>query len=353
LSLKQISIIIPVLCDKKAPYIHDRLVSLLENIRGRGIPEIETIVVDYSPKPSQLIEDNCDQYIKEDYVKIFNPARARNVAVKHASAEYLFLHDVDLLYSVEFYDYLILEVDKLRSRGFQSFAMLPCLYLTSEGTNKLQSNILDYENLKQSYLKGESAYVSHLAACSSALLMQRAYYLELGGMDESFEGHGCEDFDLIHKLVMNQPLSKIEDDYYDDFVTQFPADYRGFRKYMLYYSLPYLFTPLYLVHLHHDRPLMNFFYFNRRNNEKKLQENMKRYTSAKGGEEKGLQPIDNFIHSLMGKSSFNVEVFPGLFKYKDGVDGRKGTITSKFRKLIMRPDRFIKDSKIYKILFNS
>ncbi len=345
-----ISIIIPIFSDHKTAYLQDRLLALLEYIRALNSNSLESVVIDYSPTPNKLIKKNCNCYITAKIDGVFNPARARNLGVQHASGEYLFFHDVDLMYGPAFYESLIQEANKLKGIGLESFAMLPCLYLTPLGTNKLQLGELSYDDLLNSYLHGEADAVSHLAACSSAILMNRSYYQKLGGMDEAYQGHGCEDFDLIHKLVANQPIGKRDDTYYNDVVTQFPAEYQGFRKYMAYYSLPYLFTPLFLVHLYHERPLGNRFYFNRRNNESLLQRNMRHYPGLSALSDVPQQPMPEFIGQLMQRYGLNKADYPGLFHYKKGVIGRKGNFGSKLRKLITRPGLFITDSKLYKLL---
>ncbi|MFT6909073.1 MAG: putative glycosyltransferase involved in capsule biosynthesis [Oleiphilaceae bacterium] len=346
-----ISIIIPVLSDHKAPYIQKRLLALLDYIRNLHNTELEIVVVDYSPQASALIKQKCNAYIKEDLDGVFNPVKARNLAVHQARGEYLFLHDVDLMYDATFYDSLVLEARRLKKIGAKVFAMLPCLYLTLEGTEKLQAGSLSYDELRESYLRGEADLVSHIAACSSAILVTRDYYLKLGGMDESFQGHGCEDFDFIHKLVVNQPIAMRDEDYYQDVVAQFPVNYQGFRKFMVYYSLPYLFTPMFLVHLYHDRPLSNLFYFNRRNNERHLQRNMRSYVGQGHRSSVPQQPLADFITQLMSLNEFDVSEYPGLFQYKAGVTGRKGNFGSKLRKLITKPGLFITDSKFYRIIF--
>jgi predicted glycosyltransferase involved in capsule biosynthesis len=324
----------------------------LDYIRNLHNTELEIVVVDYSPQASALIKQKCNAYIKEDLDGVFNPAKARNLAVHQAKGEYLFLHDVDLMYDSKFYDSLVLEARRIKKIGPKAFAMLPCLYLTSEGTDKLKAGSLSYNELRESYLRGEADVVSHIAACSSAILMARDYYLQLGGMDDTFQGHGCEDFDLIHKLVSNQPIARHGEDYYQDVVSQFPANYQGFRKYMVYYSLPYLFTPMFLVHLYHDRPISNLFYFNRRNNERHLQESMRGYC-GKSDSEQEQQPLAEFITQLMLSNKLDEGEYPGLFRYKDGVKGRKGSVASKLRKLITKPSLFVTDSKLYRVFFKN
>ncbi|MBD3843835.1 MAG: hypothetical protein IE909_18555, partial [Campylobacterales bacterium] len=280
--------------------------------------------------------------------------------VESSTKEYLFFFDVDLAFSENFFALLLDKLDKELIKNNKKFLMLPCLYLSKKGTaffEHAESNQIALDHLRESFLLGENNLVERLAVNTSAILLKKEYFIEIGKFSENFFGHGGEDFELLHRLVANSPYAlQNKDKYYIDKVEQFPANYTGFRQYMAYYSLPYLFSDLLIVHKWHERPLFNSFYMTRVNNENLLVKKMKEYDrhfseiiwlSKQEPEE-----YSQFLKSLMLVNGFEDEKYVGLFKYKDGVKIRKRPISAKIRKLLTRPGMFFQDIKFIQLIKN-
>ena len=290
------------------------------------------------------------KYFHEERTGVFSPGQTRNLAVSKAQGRYLFFCDADLLCSEKFVEELFCQVEILERLGQQAFAMFPCLYLSEKATHKvLDGENPDYLQYWQSYFKGELNDVDGIAVASSCLLVERDWFLKLGGFRSEFAGHGCEDFELIHRLSAYYPVGALPDDYSLDQKQQFPADYKGFRRYYSYYSLPHLFAGLFLVHQWHARPLTRLYHRRRTTNEALFSDIMKEqqlpklngilpYSSCKK-----LPDFQRWVVSQMHSYQLNLEEYPGLFRWKQGVSKPSGSVRRKLRKLFLKPRQFFRD----------
>lgn len=346
-----LSVIVPVYYRHNDSYIVERAKQIIKKFQNRD--GFELIIAD-SSKASCLKSDAANVKIIHSYKseKYFSPAMARNEAVVYASNKYLFFFDVDLDYDDGFESILFSEITSELESGKNNFLMIPCLYLSKKGTDVF-SHERDTASLMESLLKGESYLVLRLAVNTSALIVEKDYFLKIGQFSTDFQGHGGEDFELIHRLSAFNPHAKKNVDYYTDRVEQFPADYVGFRRYMSCYALPLLFKGLILVHRWHERPLTNRFYFRRKPNESLLQSKMRHFDRAHPeawNSDKELIPMQKYIIDLMNQYGYTKEQYPGLFSYKAGVVRPKNTNGAKVRKLLTRPKEFFLDSKPFKVI---
>ena len=205
---------------------------------------------------------------------VFAPGRVRNQAVKRARGRFIFLFDADLLISRVLVESLAMHRLAMEEEGVSAFRMFPCLYLAqsyasgfSKQFSTLSSQSHLYSEVLSSYLLGELTQVDGIALASSCLLMRRDWFMALGGFSNEFAGHGCEDFDLIHRLAAFYPVGSKPDDYSVDAKHQFPGSYQGFRRYYSYYALPHLFEGNFLLHQWHPRPLAKAYHRKRKENE--------------------------------------------------------------------------------------
>lgn len=353
-----ISVVVPIYYTNKNSYIIKRIYELINIFSNRDLYEL--IVIDAS-KNKYLKNEKYAENIKlidmKYHKKIFSPALARNESLKYAKYKYLFFFDVDLGFNNEFLEKLLQEVN-LKLKKDNHFLMIPCFYLSKEGTLLFDcsdnQNIID--EIRESFLIGDNKYVERLAINTSAIILKKDYFEKIGMFSEDFYGHGGEDFELLHRLFSLNTQRKKTNDYYTDSVAQFVSDYKGFRKYMAYYSLPYLFTSLVLVHRWHERPLFNRFYLKRIKNENLLYTKMLEHDCKKSFLDMRLwnssdtveEDFHQFLKNLCLKNNFNNEKYVGLFKFNDNVKLVKRPISAKIRKLITRPKMFFKDIKILK-----
>ena len=349
----EIAIIIPF-CERRGDkQCFQRLYNAVSCFSNKSCFEI--IVYDSSPKASANFVESISaipgvRYYHQPEKKLFSPGRARNLAVKKTTANYLFFFDADLLCSEVFADSLLVHTKKLCSEGDQAFAMFPCLYLSRNATNRIFSGEApDFHKYRDSYLSGALSDVDGIAVASSCLLLSRAWFKEVGEFKTDFAGHGCEDFDLIHRLAAYYPAGALPADYVEDTKEQFPANYRGFRRYFSYYALSHLFTGHFLVHQWHERPLAKLYHRRRKDNERLFANILSNHelpvckSITPFNSSKPLPEYQQWVAELMQKHELDVQRYPGLFRWRQGVSRPSGSLNRKLRKLVLKPRQFFKD----------
>ncbi|WP_236761041.1 galactosyltransferase-related protein [Aeromonas veronii] len=288
----------------------------------------------------------CDS---DDDADSFSPGRARNHIISSSHSDNIFVFDADLLISSCFLAYLKDEVIKLNKSAMQAFYMYPCLYLTKEETERFEG---DFQGCLESFLRGENHRVEGIALASSCLLMNREWFLQLGGFDEQFVGHGGEDLELIDRLTRHYPIGPRPDDYALNIKAQHPGDYQGFRRYFSYYALPHLFAGRFLVHQWHPRPLTHPYHKRRVNNDQLLEQMLARSEAERGPLKGPVVPCDDlggelpefreWMIRLQEEAGYPVSEYPGLLRWQEGVQ-RKRPLWRKLRKLYLNPRAFFRD----------
>lgn len=262
---------------------------------------------------------------------------------------------------------------QLDAEGVEAFRMYPCLYLSRDYSphfaarfsHQVQQPSL-YQEVLDVYLQRKGALIDGIALASSCLLIHREWCLALGGFRDEFKGHGCEDFDLIHRLAAFYPVGARPADYAVDIKCSFPAGYEGFRRYFSYYAIPHLFTGQFLLHQWHPRPFIHSYHRRKQGNETLfadiLQSRELSLPAFSGGhlpseaisqlfdtkpsiERPPLPALDQFLRVQMSNHGFVPELCPGLFyaplvrlKFSD-------RLWRKLRKLCSNPKGFFRDIK--------
>ncbi|MFK0667478.1 galactosyltransferase-related protein [Aeromonas salmonicida] len=287
----------------------------------------------------------------ETATSTFSPGKARNKIVQESinSDNYIFFQDVDLILSEALAEILYTRVLKLRAIGRCSFEMYPCLYLTKEETERFDG---DFQGCLESFLRGENHRVEGIALASSCLLLNREWFLQLGGFDEQFVGHGGEDLELIDRLTRHYPIGPRPDDYGLNIKAQHPGDYQGFRRYFSYYALPHLFAGRFLVHQWHPRPLTHPYHKRRAGNDQLLEQMLSRSESERGPLKGPIVPCNDlngelpdfreWMIRLQEEAGYPVRDYPGLLRWQDGI-GPKRPLWRKLRKLYLNPRAFFRD----------
>lgn len=262
-------------------------------------------------------------------------------------------------------------VRELATEGPQAFRMFPCLYLSQSCSAHFAANFLKptlqaalYRDVLESYLLGEVSKVDGIALASSCLLINREWFMAIGGFREEFAGHGCENFDLIHRLAAFYPVGKRPDDYSVDIKCQFPADYQGFRRYFSYYAVPHLFTGAFLLHQWHPRPLTRKYHRKRKDNEvwfsgilrepvltlplplvgcqanRDILELIKKESFSSSTR---LPEFDQWLLEQLNQNGYPADTFHGFLHYQAGAKRPGGNVRRKIRKLILNPKAFFRD----------
>lgn len=274
------------------------------------------------------------------------PSTTRNYAAKIAESDNIFLLDADLICSPN----IVKEMDKNRpATPTQSFSMYPCLYLTKEETERFDG---DFQGCLESFLRGENHRVEGIALASSCLLLNREWFLQLGGFDEQFVGHGGEDLELIDRLTRHYPIGPRPADYGLNIKAQHPGDYQGFRRYFSYYALPHLFAGRFLVHQWHPRPLTHPYHKRRAGNDQLLEQMLSRSESERGPLKGPIVPCNDlngelpdfreWMIRLQEEAGYPVNEYPGLLRWKDGIKPKR-PLWRKLRKLYLNPRAFFRD----------
>lgn len=266
---KDLSVIIPFRYDAELPYLIDRLREQCDLFSSEN--SVEFIVVDSgSPdKYKNEVENLCVsfgiKYIYHNSVgKKFSIGEARDIGVENALGKLVSFLDVDLRVEQGFWDRLL---KFSKSYGVfdykKSFFVIPCVYLSPEGADYFTDHQHDGSctyNFLISYMRGEKDYVESLAPCSSVMVVNRHHYMAVGGHRPEFRGHGYEDFELYHRLMVLDGIIPRADNYYHDNKSWNSSTYNGFRSQLAILGRAALMANLFVVHLWHPRPKKSSFY---------------------------------------------------------------------------------------------
>ncbi|MDR7019301.1 galactosyltransferase-related protein [Aeromonas salmonicida] len=286
---------------------------------------------------------------KRDIKGIFSPGVIRNSIILDVTHDYIFLNDSDLVINPRLSKEILEQRNKVQKIGKNAFEMYPCLYLTKEETERFDG---DFQGCLESFLRGENHRVEGIALASSCLLLNREWFLQLGGFDEQFVGHGGEDLELIDRLTRHYPIGPRPDDYGLNIKAQHPGDYQGFRRYFSYYALPHLFAGRFLVHQWHPRPLTHPYHKRRAGNDQLLEQMLSRSESERGSLKGPIVPCNDlngelpdfreWMIRLQEEAGYPVRDYPGLLRWQDGI-GPKRPLWRKLRKLYLNPRAFFRD----------
>ena len=191
-----------------------------------------------------------------------NTSRLRNKAFYSVTTSYLVLLDVDIWPDIN----LLHKYQRRVFNKYQSFYFLPCIYLTPRGSRDLTTGRTDPQKLANSFFAFSRKEFLHLASPSSITVMRSADYLTIGCFDESYTGHGYEDFDFMMRLANHYqrliPCANI----LDNNPARSPLFAIGFRRALGRLSLPVFLEKDFAYHLHHEKPRASRYYLARFDN---------------------------------------------------------------------------------------
>lgn len=287
---KDLAIIIPFGTSEKRDFIRTRVLEKIEQLKN--IQNIEVIFVEgYSSKIEPSIENEIKRagfnYIKDETQEIFSVGACRNLGVTYSKSPVFMFLDVDYYISKENIDKLIKlikvkQIDKFPNR----FICLPCAFLSQEGSENLLTTDKAYWDIKVAFdLNNEKhSIVKFLAITSSSIVMNRHKFLELGGNDLSYKGHGYEDFDFYYRLFkascrIEVPPKDIE---FDARSWNF-TEYKGFRALFSVPGYESAFYGIYLYHFWHPEPNNDGYLDSRKINHDKFYNVIKTYSCQANG----------------------------------------------------------------------
>ncbi len=267
------SIVVPIRITWRSKESLIRLERLLQTIPSA----YEIIVVDdgSSGRSAAKMRQLCEQYDCH-YVylatrrKTFSLSRSRNHGARLAKTAVVIFHDLDFIASTASYKTI---ADEIVTRNVANdpseFFCLPIAFLTKKGT---QAYLKDYKTDEigdfwtfQNHPNEPSEHVQFIVNGSSCIVINREYLLSIGGHDESYVGHGAEDFELLHRMSHEFPIAEKPADYSVNTKSGFVTEYRGFRAYFALYGKECKEKGLVLVHLWHPVRKSLVYYKHRRN----------------------------------------------------------------------------------------
>jgi predicted glycosyltransferase involved in capsule biosynthesis len=264
----KLSVIVPFRSEKSMPHLGLRLKQILNHFILKQ--NIEYIVVDSGSSQKDAdynryicLEKNIKYIYQDTRKKTFSIGGARDYGAQYASGDCVTFLDIDLRFSSNFFEKIIhlIEVYGVH-REKRPFFVIPCLYLTQEGTQLYELSSSD-EQLTRLYIEwmhGSNENIQNMAPCSSVMVVNRHHYLSVGGHNDAFYGHGYEDFDLYHRLMQEDGKIPRADNYYLDTKSFSTGTYNGFRSQLRLLGSVALYHGLYVVHLWHPRPQSCSFY---------------------------------------------------------------------------------------------
>ncbi|GGO79567.1 hypothetical protein GCM10011348_14170 [Marinobacterium nitratireducens] len=261
-TVHQASIVIPIRARKVTDDSLQRLHRLLETIPA----SFETIVVDDgSPKKvSAQLQTITAQRADACFYRLntrwrrFSLARSRNRGARLASTPVVIFHDVDFIGMPAMYARIAEEI-QLRelSKRPERFFCIPIGFLTEDATERFLQDLPGNQKLdrwsSELATPASSGLLQHFVKGSSCIVMNRDDLIAIGGHDETYDGHGAEDFELLHRLGERYPIGEKPQDYSLNTGSGPITAYRGFRAYFALYGEQVLEHGVTLVHLYHPK----------------------------------------------------------------------------------------------------
>lgn len=169
----------------------ERIKLSLSSIESQINESVEVIFVDYGSTEvySDVLEDLLKQfnfvqyYYLESRYQLWNKSRALNYGIQKSSGNYIFIADVDLIFTKG-------AINKLQSLGeAKVFYLFTLGYLNKSESKKLHTSteLHTFKPFKKGRVNG-------------MLLVEKEALLELKGYDEFYHFYGSEDVDMYARL---------------------------------------------------------------------------------------------------------------------------------------------------------
>ncbi|MEM1315330.1 MAG: hypothetical protein AAGI51_12295, partial [Pseudomonadota bacterium] len=181
----------------------------------------------------------------------FSIGRLRDRGAEAAEPGHVLFHDVDFAAPRAFYDGLsAAAAEGTLAEDPHAFACVPVWFLSRWGAMAWRAAPgATWRSLVRAG-DGTHPLANRLVRGSSAMLLNREGLLSLGGHSPRFEGHGAEDFELLHRLALRRPLGPLPPRYAEDFGSRDRGE-AGFRAYFARAAAPLLARGLVMAHLWH------------------------------------------------------------------------------------------------------
>lgn len=228
------------------PWVLDRLRALA----GYYAPAPAILVVDFGSDLAYQaqIETICQgagfRYAFVADYGVYSAARAHNEAIRHVETELIFFTDIDFIATPDLFAKL---ADAASAAGlpqvFDLILDLPAYHLSEAATQRLLG--LSSNDACKKFLNGlvVSDYFGafgdkfeFVAPYSNCFLISKKFFSIVGGYDETFRGHGSEDFEFFVRAAFHSGVfpipADVDSDLYGPMKDTFfvSKSYTGFRR---------------------------------------------------------------------------------------------------------------------------
>ncbi|MBB4231785.1 galactosyltransferase-related protein [Rhizobium mongolense] len=255
---------------KGNPWLADRL----DMMASYYAPCPSIVVIDFgsAPEYASIIKKICQnrgyKYLFIDDFHVFSLAKARNASFGLVETNFAFFCDPDFVGERDLFARLAQNASALNMRNVVDIVLnLPAFHLDEDDTlifegladREQRSSFLRYLSFKLNYAEVSAADGRFVAPYSNVFLINRNMFNMVGGYDESFRGHGSEDFEFLLRLAIhtghlplpNEPQKDSHGPLKDAFFRA--RSYSGFRRMFELMSQPTEGLGLKVFHLHHPR----------------------------------------------------------------------------------------------------
>ena len=266
MSINELTIVFPVDFGRRGADLLARVKAHAEFAMQHGI----RLVFGYNQRLSKIdfefqryVESLSKESVQVGIVKTeeVNLAKLRNVAVDKVQTTLVLL--LDLVISIELVRTVLYQFGKREAL----FVMLPCLYLTEKGSKIIANGDVAGEYIVKDFFARSRRYVQHLAMPSSVILLEKKEYVMLNGFDESYHGHGYEDFDFMLRLFSKNGLNPTQSLMFDE-PYKAPLLSRGFRAVFAEQCIDHVINKAFVFHLYHKKAHDDLYYRKRIDNAK-------------------------------------------------------------------------------------
>lgn len=243
-------------------------------------PKPKILIVDFGSRSehSDSIRHACEaggmEFLYVDDTGVFSPSIARNRGFESVDTDLVYFCDIDCFSERDIFRRLAESATALNMASVIDVVInLPVYHLNRTDSVKFELGGREEASL---YLTNRAFHLSYskfqpdegffVAPYSNVFLINRKMFSITGGYDESFRGHGSDDFEFLVRLAIHchylpLPCSMESDvngplthDFFDG------GAYLGFRRLFELMSQPSEAMGLRTFHLNHDKNVSNSWY---------------------------------------------------------------------------------------------
>lgn len=329
--MDQLTIIVPIDLKERPKDILQkvsRISEYSENNKTKAVFGVNNRKTKYEEKLSALLEEKKYSGIVwiENGSSAVNNSKLRNAAFESVTTEYILILDVDIWPDLKIIDNYY---QKIVSR-LEPFYIIPCLYLSRNGTGKLEQRLLSPKQIIDRFFNFSRREFLHLASPSSITFLRSTDYRKIKGFDENYEGHGYEDFDFLIRLCELHNLLGECRNFQKTNASRSPIFATGFRSALGRLCIPQLIQRDYMLHMHHHKS-QNDYQEQRQLNHKRFFKKFRNLDRSSSSADCTL--ITPFVQ-YCNEHNVNVEDYSILFDNKPGHVDRFDTFRRRLRFLI-------------------